>query len=64
MKANPDIASAFSSPFIEKRLSEIKGLKNKNAFLGSIMDDPNAVILNETNSHKTTLLPGNKGPKT
>ena len=64
LKAHTDIASAFSSPFIEKRLSEIKGQKNKNAFLGSILADPNAVILNETNGHKTTLLPGNKGPKT
>ena len=64
MKAQTDIASAFNSPCIEKRLSEIKGQKNKNAFLCSILADPNAVILNETNSHKTTLLPGNKGPKT
>ena len=28
------------------------------------MSDPNAIVLNEINGHKTILLPGNKGPKT
>ena len=38
--------------------------KGKNAFLESIMSEPNATVLNEINGHKTILFPKNKGPKT
>ena len=59
-----DILSSYNSPAIEKRLSEIRNRKEKNAFLESIMTHPTAVVLNETGGHKTILFPGNKGPKT
>ena len=64
MGKKTDILAAYNSPAIEKQLSEIKDRKGKNAFLESIMSDPNATVLNEINGHKTILLPGNKGPKT
>lgn len=56
--------SLCDSRYIEQKLSEIKDRKSKNAFLGSIMSDPTAVLLNEANGHKTVLFPENKGPKT
>ena len=59
-----DILSSYNSPAIEKRLSEIRNRKEKNAFLESILTHPTAVVLNETGGHKTILFPGNKGPKT
>lgn len=64
MDHNSDILTAFNSPAIEKRLGIIRDRKGKNAFLESIMADSRAIILNETNGHKTILFPGNKGPKT
>ena len=64
MENTNDILSSYNSPAIEKRLSEIRDRKGKNAFLESIMSNPNAEILNETNGHKTILFSGNKGPKT
>lgn len=54
----------INSRYIEQKLSEIKDRQNKNAFLESIMNDPSATVLFETNGHKTVLFPGNKGPKT
>ena len=59
-----NISAAFNSPAIEKQLVELKNRKEKNAFLESIMTHPSAVVLNETNGHKTILFAGNKGPKT
>ena len=59
-----DILATFNSPAIEKRLGEIKNRREKNVFLESIMSNPSAKVLNETNGHKTILFPGNKGPKT
>ena len=56
--------SLCDSRYIEQKLSEIKDRKSKNAFLGSIMGDPTAVLLNGANGHKTVLFPENKGPKT
>lgn len=53
----------MDSVYIEHRLSELRDRKSKNAFLESVMTDPAAVVLNESNSHKTILFPGNKGPK-
>lgn len=53
----------MDSRFIEHRLCELRDRKSKNAFLESVMTDPIAVVLNETNGHKTLLFPGNKGPK-
>lgn len=53
----------MNSKDIEHGLNIIKDRKSKNAFLESIMSDPTAVVLNETNGHKTVLYPGNKGPK-
>ena len=64
MESKTDILASFNSPAIEKRLGEIKDRKGKNAFLESIMNNPNAEVLHETNGHKTILFPGNKGPKT
>ena len=61
MENDNDILTAYNSPAIEKRLSEIRDRKGKNAFLESIMSNPNAKVLNETNGHKTTLFPENKG---
>lgn len=53
----------MDSRYIEHRLSELRDRKSKNAFLESIMSDPSAAVLNESNGHKTILFPGNKGPK-
>lgn len=64
MENTTDILATFNSPAIEKRLGEIKNRKEKNAFLESIMSNPNATVLNEKNGHKTILFTGNKGPKT
>ena len=64
MENQNDISAAFNSPAIEKQLVELKNRKEKNAFLESIMTHPSAVVLNETNGHKTILFAGNKGPKT
>ena len=54
----------YNSRYIEQKLSEIKNRKDKNAFLESIINDPIATVLHETNGHKTVLFPENKGPKT
>lgn len=54
----------MDSRYIEHRLSELRDRKSKNAFLESVMSDPSATVLNESNGHKTILFPGNKGPKT
>lgn len=64
MNTKQEIESFYSSPIIEKRLSEIKDRKGKNAFLKSIITDTSAVVLNETMGNKTILFSGNKGPKT
>ena len=64
LESKIDIASPFNSLFVEKRLAEIGSRKGKNTFLESVMTDKSAIILNEKNGCKTTLLPGNKGPKT
>ncbi|MBO4328391.1 MAG: hypothetical protein J5831_03150 [Bacteroidales bacterium] len=53
-----------SSVFIEKRLREFNDRKRKNAFLESIMTDPRASTLYETNGRKTTLFPKSNGPRT
>ena len=53
-----------NSKYIEQQLSEIKNRKDKNAFLESIISNPNATVLHEVNGHRTTLFQGNKGPKT
>lgn len=52
----------MNSKYIEHRLSELYDRKSKNAFLESVMCDQEAVILNESNGHKTIMFPGNKGP--
>ena len=54
----------YNSRYIEQKLSEIKDRKSKNAFLESIMNAPDAVVLFQTDVHKTVLFSGNKGPKT
>ena len=64
MENTIDILSSYNSPAIEKRLSEIRDRKEKNAFLESIMTHPSTTVLNESNGHKTILFSGNKGPKT
>ena len=64
MENTNDILSSYNSPAIEKRLSEIRDRKEKNAFLESIMTHPSTTVLNESNGHKTILFSGNKGPKT
>lgn len=56
--------TSTNSSYIEQHLRKIKNRKSKNAFLESIMNDPNATILFEVNGHKTVLFPENKGPKT
>jgi len=56
--------TSYNSQYIERKLSEIKDRKSKNAFLESIMNAPTAVVINEANGHKTVLFPENKGPKT
>lgn len=53
----------MDSRYIGHRLHELRDRKSKNAFLESVMSDPTATILNESNGHKTILFPGNKGPK-
>lgn len=52
----------MDSKYIEHRLSELCDRKSKNAFLESVMCDQEAVILNESNGHKTIMFSGNKGP--
>ena len=54
----------YNSRYIEQKLSEIKDRKGKNAFLESIMSNPDATVLHQVNGHKTVLFPGNKGQKT
>ena len=56
--------SAMDSRYIEHWLNELRDRKSKNAFLESVMNDPKAIVLNDSNGHKTKLFPGNKGPKT
>lgn len=53
----------MDSVYIEHRLCELRDRKSKNAFLESVMNNPQAIVLNESNRHKTILFPGNKGPK-
>ena len=54
----------MDSRYIEHRLNELRDRKSKNAFLESVMNDPKAIVLNDSNGYKTKLFPGNKGPKT
>lgn len=57
------LCSLMDSRYIEHRLSELRDRKSKNAFLESVITDPTAIVLNDSNGYKTILFPGNKGPK-
>lgn len=54
----------MDSRYIEHRLYELRDRKSKNAFLETVINNPEVKVIHEVNDHKTIIYPGCKGPKT